>query len=112
MKRFVNTCALLAMAMQAAPAGQQTTFKSAIELVQVDVVVIDKSGNTVRGLTAADFSLTDRKKAQTISSFDEASYTRETSTTPAVPMPADVRPDVIDNQNTPGRLVVMVLDDI
>jgi VWFA-related protein len=112
MKRFVNTCALLAMAMQAAPAGQQTTFKSAIELVQVDVVVIDKNGNAVRGLTAADFSLTDRKKSQTISSFDEASYTRETTAAPAVPMPADVSPDVVDNQTTPGRLVVLVLDDL
>src|SRR5690349_19558067 len=92
--------------------AQQATFKSTVELVQVDVVVIDKNGNTVRGLTAADFNLTDRKKAQTIASFDEASYKRESTAAPAVPMPPDVMPDVIDNQSTPGRLVVMVLDDL
>jgi len=92
--------------------AQQATFKSNIELVQVDVVVIDKNGNTVHGLTAADFNLTDRKKAQTISSFDEASYKRESAAAPSVPMPAGVMPDVIDNQSTPGRLVVMVLDDL
>lgn len=110
--RFVCTCALLALALQTPTSGQQATFKSTVELVQVDVVVIDKNGNTVRGLTAPDFSLTDRKKAQTIASFDEASYKREAAAAPTVPMPADVAPDVIDNQTTPGRLVVMVLDDL
>jgi VWFA-related protein len=110
--RFVYTSALIAIASQAGPVAQQPTFKSTVELVQVDVVVIDKDGKTVRGLTAADFNLTDRKKAQTISSFDEASYKRESAAAPAVAMPAGVEPDVADNQATPGRLVVMVLDDL
>jgi VWFA-related protein len=92
--------------------AQQATFKSTVELVQVDVVVIDKDGKPVHGLTAADFNLTDRKKAQTISSFDEASYKRDAAAAPPVPMPPGVSPDVIDNQTTPGRLVVMVLDDL
>jgi VWFA-related protein len=109
--RSVYTCLLIAVASQAVPPGQQPTFKSTVELVQVDVVVIDKNGNAVRGLTAADFNLTDRKKAQTITSFDEASYKRDAAAA-SVPMPPGVEPDVIDNQDTPGRLVVMVLDDL
>lgn len=104
--RTLLTCTLLGLL------GQQATFKSTVELVQVDVVVLDKAGKPVTGLTADDFSLTDRKKAQTIASFDEASYKREAAAAPGVAMPADVAPDVVDNQATPGRLVVMVLDDI
>jgi VWFA-related protein len=93
--------------------AQQATFKSTVELVQVDVVVLDKAGKPVVGLTADNFSVTDRKKLQTIASFDEASFARApTAATPTVAMPAGVAPDVVDNQATPGRLVVMVLDDV
>ena len=54
--------------------GQQPTFRSAVDLVQVDVVVVDKDGNQVRGLKAADFTLLDRNKPQTIATFEEVSH--------------------------------------
>jgi len=45
-------------------------FRSGTELVLVNVVVRDKAGAVVRGLTRDDFSVTEDDKPQTIASFD------------------------------------------
>ena len=45
-------------------------FRSGTELVIVNVVVRDKSGAVVRGLTADDFTITEDDRPQAISSFD------------------------------------------
>ena len=57
------SCLVAALAAQQPATGrpaQQPTFRSRIDLVQVDVVAIDKDGNHVRGLTKDDFALFDR----------------------------------------------------
>src|SRR6186997_1245595 len=41
-------------------------FRTNTELVEIDVVVIDKDGKRVHGLTKDDFVLKDRKKPQAI----------------------------------------------
>src|SRR5262245_44236587 len=56
------------------PAPQQATqprsvFKSHLNVVSVDVIVRDKSGAVVRGLTAADFEVREDGKPQDISNF-------------------------------------------
>jgi len=63
---------------QAAPA-----FRSNVSVVVVDVVVRDKNGAIVRGLTAGDFELREDNKAQQIRSFDF----EEVATAPAAPAP-------------------------
>jgi VWFA-related protein len=45
------------------------TFRAASSLVRVDVVVRDRDGNPVRGLTAADFVVTEDNRPQQITSF-------------------------------------------
>jgi VWFA-related protein len=45
-------------------------FRSGTELVLVNVVVRDKTGAVVRGLTRGDFSVAEDDKPQTITSFD------------------------------------------
>src|SRR5687768_3878193 len=55
---------------QPAPAAQKRpTFKAGTQIVSVDVIVRDGSGNIVKGLTAADFEVTEDGKPQTIRSF-------------------------------------------
>jgi VWFA-related protein len=92
--------------------GQQPTFRTAIDLVQVDVVVVDKDGNPVRGLTAADFAILDRKKPQKIAAFEEIAHLHaDEAVTPAL-LPS-VKLDVSSNQTAQSdRLVVMVVDDL
>jgi len=45
---------ILAGAVLLAPQQQRPTFRTTVDLVQVDVVVVDGSGEQVRGLTQAD----------------------------------------------------------
>src|SRR5438105_5881638 len=50
--------------------AQRPVFRSGTELVLVNVVVRDKNGNVVRGLTRDDFAVTEDEKPQIITSFD------------------------------------------
>src|SRR5262245_37846226 len=96
------------------PAEQQRpVFRSSAELVQVDVVVRDKDGNAVQGLTAADFEVLDRKSTQSVEAFKEIS--RAIDSTPAFSsyFPPTMKLDVASNRTAASeRLVVMVLDDL
>src|SRR4029077_7252050 len=79
------------------------------------VVALDKDGHPVTGLTAADFTLFDRKKQQTIASFEEVTrpVTSAATTAATTPPAAPIKLDVATNQIPAGdRLVVMVLDDL
>jgi VWFA-related protein len=51
-------------------AQEDYTFRSESDLVLVNVTVRDKSGNFVRGLTPADFTILEDGKAQKVVSFD------------------------------------------
>jgi VWFA-related protein len=55
---------------QAPPRQPATVFRSGTELVLVNVVVRDKSGAVVRGLTRDDFIIAEDDKPQTVTSFD------------------------------------------
>ncbi len=50
----------------AQPAQQQTPFRTAVDLVEVDVTVIDRNGKPVTDLTAADFDIRERGQTQRI----------------------------------------------
>jgi VWFA-related protein len=87
-------------------------FRTNTELVEIDVVVIDKAGQRVRGLTKDDFVLKERKKSQAIDTFTEVSREIERATE-LPPLPPETRNDVAANTSAKaGRLVVMVLDDL
>ncbi len=91
---------------------QPPVFRTATELVEIDVVVVDKDGQRVHGLTKDDFILKDRKKPQSIETFTEVQRSIERAT--ELPrLPPETRMDVASNTSAKaGRLVVMVLDDL
>jgi VWFA-related protein len=92
--------------------GQTPTFKSRADLVQVDVIVVDKDNAPVRGLQQSDFILRDRGKPQDIATFDEVSRDTQRAQASAA-LPAGVPRDVSDNQDAQSsRLVVLVFDDL
>ena len=60
----------LAGQQSAAPQKPAPVFRSAADLVRVDIVVRDKNGNVVKGLTAGDFLIQEDGKPQQITSFN------------------------------------------
>lgn len=90
-------------------AQQAAVFKSKIDIVELDVRVLDKSGQPIRGLTASDFSVFEDGKLQQVALF-EAVDVAEPETPPAAWM-AEVTPDVTTNETRVSRLWVVVIDD-
>ncbi len=78
-----RSLALLLLTQIAAPgagAQQAPTFPSQLDLVTVDVIVTDKDGRPVEGLTADDFVLKEEGRIQSISSFDAVAVHESTPT--------------------------------
>ncbi len=85
-------------------------FRSGVDLVHLDVSVLDKDRRPVRGLTAADFSVFEEGRAQTISAFSAVDLPDPEP--PATPWMRDVAPDVRRNTTIADRrLIVIVMDD-
>jgi VWFA-related protein len=64
-------CSLLLLATAAAAQVKETIE---VHLVEVPVTVIDRAGNPVRGLTAANFEIIDQGKTREIASFDKIDF--------------------------------------
>jgi VWFA-related protein len=95
--------------------GQQDTLPvlhTGTQLVVVDVVVEDKQGHPVHGLTQDDFVLTENKKPQTVNHFDEHSNTRPVTPGPQLPpMPPGTFTDYVPTPST-GALNILLLDSL
>ena len=85
---------------------QRPVVRSGTELVQVDVVVLDENGRPVRGLTARDFTVLDRKRPQRIDAFSEINHDWNESAGLPKP-PAEVRADVADNSTARSERIVI-----
>src|SRR3981189_2339815 len=82
--RFLLFVALLSVSPAAqTPRQPATVFRSGTELVLVNVVVRDRSGAVVRGLTRDDFSISEDDKAQTVTSFDFEELDKADASSPA-----------------------------
>ncbi|MGB9197666.1 MAG: VWA domain-containing protein [Terriglobales bacterium] len=68
--RPLGLLALLSLSLSFAQNQEEYTFHAESDLVLVNVTVRDKSGNFVRGLKPADFTILEDNKPQKISSFD------------------------------------------
>jgi VWFA-related protein len=92
------------------PAPQRTlpTFRTGVDIVELDVTVLDKDRHPITGLIAEDFTILDRGKPQPIVAFSAVDVP------PPVAYPApwmrDAPLDVVSNVEN-RRLVTVVMDD-
>ncbi len=110
---------LFCLGISSAQAPQQPTpqdasspaFRAMTRLVVADVVVTDKSGQRVRGLTENDFTVLDNGKPQKISVFSFES--RGPGASPAAPaLPANVYTNRPEYDMPSGPLTIMLLDGL
>jgi VWFA-related protein len=90
------------------------TLRIETELLQLEVLVTDKSGKPVRDLMQADFELREDGKPQTITHFSFGTATRPARWLTAEPKPATASP-VAPTASTTGqanRYFVLVVDDL
>jgi VWFA-related protein len=97
---IASSLAFMVSAQRGAPVVQQPVFRTSTDLIQVDTVVVDKDGKTVRGLTKEDFEILDNGKTQSVVALNEFHHDRTVLA---------VTTDVAGN--SAERLVVLVLDD-
>lgn len=92
-------------------AQQDSRFGATVEvsIVNVDVIVTDRSGNRVRGLTEADFEILENGKPQPITNFAEYRGEATTRTVQAPGAPAQTTADVAPPQK---RTMVVFVDRI
>ncbi|HXY42285.1 MAG TPA: VWA domain-containing protein [Vicinamibacteria bacterium] len=107
------TAALVACAAAAGPAPQADrppVFGAGVDVVRLDVIVLDKAGRPVRGLTAGDFVVEEDGRPQAITSFDPV-VVQATAPPPEVVEP----PRTTENRaRSPqdGRCVFLFFDDV
>ena len=104
---------------------QSFTLQTGAQLVVVDIVVTDKSGNPVHNLTQSDFTLLENGAPQRIGSFDEHTATSAVTLPPMPTLspgsftnysPAPATPSLnvllLDTLNTPLNDQVVVRDQL
>lgn len=84
MNKLRTLLLILILAVPAPAGGQSAAGSIAVTLVEVPVTVLDRAGNPVRGLTAANFELLDGGKRQQLSHFEAIDLTRISSQDQAV----------------------------
>ncbi|MGH9822432.1 MAG: VWA domain-containing protein, partial [Blastocatellia bacterium] len=105
----------LAQARQGQPQNQEPVIKIGTDLIQIDAVVLDKSGKVVRGLSKDDFELFENGKRQHLGFFDfvdagkgaagEANPVGESAKTPSISTQGAGEKDI-------HRIFAFIIDDL
>jgi VWFA-related protein len=103
------TTAALHATQDAAPQAPPT-FRSGVQLIEVDVTVRDQKGRLVRDLTAADFELLEDGMPQRIASFQLVDLPVQIRPREEAQQQSKVEVDVTSNASS-GRVYVMLLDN-
>ena len=91
-----------------ATAPTQQPLRVATRLVQIDVIVLDKHGNPVSGLSKDDFAVLDNKSPRTIQLFSVE--TSKVLPGNSQPLPAGTYSNEIQAAGVPSNLTVILLD--
>jgi VWFA-related protein len=108
--RSASTLAGLLATAFASAQPPSPTFPSKVELITVDVVVVDKNGQPVPGLTQDDFVVEEDGRPQTIVSFE--AVRREATPPERAPAAAVVATNAVAKDERPGRAFAIVIDDL
>ena len=102
-------CTAVGLATLLAQTPQQPVFRAGVDVVPIEVVVVDGTGQPVHGLAQNQFRVFDRRQPQSVDVFEEV--TRDPAAITAAPIIPHV--DTSDNRTAASqRMVVMVIDDI
>lgn len=94
-----------------ARAQSQSPFRTGVDLVQLDVVVLDRNRRPVRGLTATDFTITEDGQSREIQAFAAITLPGPAPVTGAAAWTREIANDVATNAiPDEGRLAVIMLD--
>lgn len=91
------------------PSEEAPSFPAEVELVNVDVVVVDKKGNPIPDLKQEDFAIQEDGQPQSVASFEAIRLPEAPSAAPPT------RPKVSSNtapEAKTGRSFVIVFDDV
>ena len=91
--------------------AQPPVFKSKVNAVLLDVRVVDRDGHFVRDLGKDDFEITEDGADQEVANFQLVDLPFKEHVTPTFGGKT-VEPDVASNENSEGRLYVLLLDDL
>jgi VWFA-related protein len=86
-RRLLVSALAAVMALTAAVYAQRAAETVQVTLVEVPVTVVDRDGNAVRGLTAANFELYDDGKRVPIDYFEAVEITKASQKSEAAPPP-------------------------
>lgn len=106
---------VLLAALPAVVLTQTPQFRSAVDLVHLDVSVLDKNRDPVRGLTRADFTVLEDGQPRNVDNFIAVDVPPPPPVLPVNSWMRTVPSDLQTNDiaRTPeGRLVVLLLDDV
>src|SRR5918992_1208535 len=87
------------------------TFKSGINLVEVDVLVLDKRGLPVRGLREQDFEIFEDDKPVSIAAFDAVDLPQGPAEVAIAPPDRSGTSVASNDQPEDGRVLLIVMDD-
>lgn len=107
--RMIWSAALLLQLLQA-PAPQPT-FKSGVNFVEVDVVVIDRAGQPVRGLGQGDFEVYEDGKLVRLATFVAVDLPQAPADSTIPPIDRSGTSIATNGQADDGRVILVVLDD-
>jgi VWFA-related protein len=116
---FIVAPLLLSLHGDQPPKGQQgqkgqpqATFRARVDYVQVDATVNDHAGEFVPDLTKDDFEVLEDGKKQDIDRVELVNVPVEPRSLPALLSGRPLEADVFTNQVAPGRIYLIVLDDL
>jgi VWFA-related protein len=107
------TLSVLAAGAQQPPSTQPTIdtpiFRSTVDAIELDAVVVDAEGNPVTDLTADDFEIFADGKLQELTAFAAVNIPIERIERGAA---AAIAPDVRTNEHREGRIYLFAIDEI